>query len=318
MSLLPRSSLKKFKYFKQRKKESVLWMVYVTVGLCVHNGAKSVCGAIKSIADQNFPHDEIELFIVNDGSTDNTLKVISDYVQKLTFKVKVFSTPWRGLGPARNIIVNNAAGKYIVWVDSDIRLTKHYLIQQYEFMEANQTVGIAGGTVGLLDHKNLVAYLENLGFTVYSHRKRRRDNLPGTGGAICRVKALRQIGGFDEKIKGSGEDIDLAYRIKLTGWVVVRDKALFYAGSKSSWKSLWKKYCWHGFGAHYVLHKDMGIISLVMMSPIVTLSSSIFSSINAYKIVRKRIVFLLPIHALFKNLAWWFGYYKGHFEKYFP
>jgi glycosyltransferase involved in cell wall biosynthesis len=286
----------------------------ITIGVCVRNSAETIPETINSIMKQNYPHKLMEVIFVDDGSEDDTLSVIKEHSSKMDISVKIFHTSWRGLGPARNTVLKNAVGKYIIWVDGDITLPENHVKKQVEFMEQNPDVAIAGGTYELLNHTSLVAFLDNLGYVAY--RLRFGTSLPGTGGAIYRVEAIRQIGGFDENIKGAGEDIDVAYRVKVAGWSVVRDNASFYGRSKESWNELFRHCVWHGYGAHYLVHKNKGIISPPTMSPPIILIAGVLYSMSAYKLIKRKIAFLLPLHAIFKNVAWWTGFIKGHMEDY--
>jgi len=196
-------------------------------------------------------------------------------------------------------------------------LPRDHVRKQVEFMERHSNVAIAGGSFGMWSQASLVAILDNLVYVAHCLKYgEKSSNLPGTGGAIYRVEAIRQIGGFDPNIRGSGEDVDVAYRVKSAGWKVVRDKALFYGRCKETWKELWSQYLWHGYGAHYINHKNKGILSLPKMSPPVTFFAGFVYSIIAYKSIRRKIVFLLPFHLIFKNVAWWLGFFKSHLEGY--
>jgi len=295
----------------------VVLVAIVTVGVCVRNGSRTITDAIRSIAKQDFPHEFMEIIFVDDGSEDDTLSVIQKSTAKIDIPVRIFHTGWQGLGPARNIVVKNAAGKYIVWVDSDMIIPENHIRMQVEFMEENSDVGIASGSYGLLEQGSLVAFLDNLAYVAYRFKSGGHTNLPGTGGSVCRVEAMRQVGGFDDNIRGSGEDVDAAYRVRSARWLVVRDKAaIFYGRSKETWRGLWKQYYWHGYGAHYSAHKNRGIVSLPMMSPPLAFLGGIPYGILAYKVVRRKIALLLPFHSVFKSFAWWAGYLKSHSKGY--
>jgi GT2 family glycosyltransferase len=232
-------------------------------------------------------------------------------------KVKIFRHKWRGLGPSRNVVVNNAGGDYIIWVDGDIALPKDFVRKQVEFIEQNPKIGIVGGKPAIQPKGSLVAILENIVPVAYRVKYgKSAKNLPGTGGSIYRVKAIRQVGGFDERIKGSGEDIDAAYRIKSAGWLVYRDHALFYEGYEGTWKRLWDKYFWHGYGGHYIFHKDRSIAKLYGMVPPVSFLVGLLFSFVAYKLTRRKVFFLLPLHYAFKRIAWCLGFVKGHIDGY--
>lgn len=258
----------------------------VTIGICVRNGASTLREAIESVMAQDYPHELMEVIFVDDGSTDDTLSIIKDYASKMDMKVKIFHHKWKGLGYSRNVILKNSSCKYIVWVDGDIVIPPNYVKKMVEFMEKNPEVAIAGGTYGLLNQKSLIAFLDNVEYVAY--RFRSKTNLPGTGGAIYRVNIIRQIGGFDENIKGSCEDIDVAYRVTYAGFSVVRDKALFYAHSKEKWKEFWNQSLWHGYGAHYIKHKHRKIFSLPKMCPPIAIFKGIIYGATSFKILKQK------------------------------
>ena len=286
----------------------------VTIGVCVRNCQDTICEAIESILNQDFPHKLIEVIFVDDGSEDKTPFLIKKFIPKMDMHAKIFRHQWKGLGYTRNIVVKNARGDYIIWVDGDLILPPNYVTTMVEFMEKNPNVAVAGGAYEMLPQKNLAAFLDNVEYIAYRHKS--GANLPGTGGAIYRVKAIKQIGGFDENIKGSCEDIDAVYRLADTGWVIVRDLAPFYSRGKGGWKKYWAHLVWHGYGAHYIKHKNKHIFSLSKMSPPVAFIGGIIYSVVAYKILKDKRVFLLPFYCLFKNLGWWVGFLKGHMVGY--
>ncbi|MEM2292358.1 MAG: glycosyltransferase [Nitrososphaeria archaeon] len=286
----------------------------VTVGICVRNGASTLRKAIESVMIQDYPHELMEVIFVDDGSTDDTLFIMKYYASKMDMNVKVFYHKWKGLGYTRNVVVNNANGDYILWVDADLILPFNYITKMIEFMERNNRVAIAAGSYEMLDQKNLAAFLDNVEYVAYHYKS--GTNLPGTGGAMFRVKAIREIGGFDENIKGSCEDIDIAYRLLRKGWTIVRDLVPFYSQGKEGWRKYWVHSLWHGYGAHYFKHKNKHAPSLSKMTPPIALIRGIAYSVVAYKMLKQKKTFLLPIFCLFKNIGWWTGFIKGHIDGY--
>jgi len=289
----------------------------VTVGVCVRNCTSTIREAIESILAQDYPHELMEVIFVDDGSKDETLQIIKSYVSKMDIKAKIFHHKWRGLGFTRNVVINNASGKYIVWVDSDMILPKDYVRKMIRFMEENPRVGIAGGRFAPYHGSNLVEMLENIAYVAYSAKYgKKAKNLPGTGGAIYRVEAIKEVGGFDQHITGSAEDIDAALRIKSAGWLVCRDVAVFYEGVEKTWKELWDKYFWHGYGGHFTFHKHRSDVKIYWMVPPITFLVGLMYSAVAYKLTHRKIFFLLPLHYTFKRIAWCLGFLKAHINGY--
>ena len=290
----------------------------VTIGVCVRNSAATLREAIESIIYQDFLHELLEVIFVDDGSDDKTLSIINSYVPKMDMHVKVFHQEWKGLGPTRNLVVENAKGDYIVWVDGDMTLPKDHIQKQVEFMEQNSKVGIAKAKYGAPAEENLVSTLENIIFVVEDalaqDEWKTNLKLPGTGGSIYRVDAIRHIGGFDNNLKRVGEDQDAAYRIKAAHWSIYRTKTVFYEKRSKTWKALWNKYFCYGYGNYCLYRKNRSIFSIHKMIPPAALIGGLLNCVIAYRLTRQKAVFLLPIHYTFKTTAWCLGFVKGQID----
>ena len=269
--------------------------------------------AIQSIAEQDYPRKLVETVIVDDGSKDRTLSVVNSKVRNLNLSAKVISQSWKGLGPARNVVLNNSTGKYIIWVDSDMLLSRDFVRKQVEFMEMHSDVGIAKGSYGMYQ-ANLVSTLENIEFmTTNSAQMRKIDqNAFGTGGSIYRATAIKGVGGFDDKIKGSGEDAEAEYRVKKAGWKLVKTSAVFFERRRSDWHSIWEEYFWHGRGSEQVLRRETST-SLYKFLPPVAFVVECMRITVAYKLSRKKVALLLPLFFAFKRTAWMLGLLSSRF-----
>jgi glycosyltransferase involved in cell wall biosynthesis len=275
--------------------------------------------AIDSINKQSFPHENMEIIFVDDGSEDHTVQIILDRVSTADIGTKVIRTKWQGLGSARNLIVKNAAGDYVIWVDADEVLSDNYVEKQVEFMKKNPEVGITTGAVKTVPN-NLVLSLELMPEIVNRMKFGKPKNfiwktekMPGTGGATYRVKALREVNGFDEQLKGVGEDQDVAHRITNAGWLIRLNNAPFYEfhGGMSTILDLWKKYVWYGRGGQKIYCQNRKLFSLPRMSPLASFLTGFFYSLAAYRMLHQKKAFLLPIHYSIKMLAWASGFMEG-------
>lgn len=86
----------------------------ISVVLPVFNGGKFIGRAIESVLGQSL--EDFELIIVNDGSTDNTLDVISSFDDE---RIRVITQSNQGPGAARNRALEIASGEYVMFLDSD-------------------------------------------------------------------------------------------------------------------------------------------------------------------------------------------------------
>jgi glycosyltransferase involved in cell wall biosynthesis len=292
----------------------------VTVGLCVKNGAETIKTAIQSLCCQTYPAQNTELLIVDGCSQDGTLQIIKNNLITNFGSLRILKEN-SGLGIARQIVVQQAQGKYIIWLDADMTLPANYIQNQVAFMEQNPYVGIAGGKYNVHIGNGLAADLENIVYAVDSVFEPRAKAskfgyLPGAEGAIYRVEAVRSVGGFDTKINGAAEDTEMAYRVRGKGWQLAITKEAFTESTRASWQSLWKQYVWYGKGAHYIFHKDPDSLNIAKMSPIGGFVAGVLRSPGAYLLTHKSVFFLLPVHYTYKRFAWLFGFWNAHLNGY--
>jgi glycosyltransferase involved in cell wall biosynthesis len=292
--------------------------VLVTIGVPVRNCEKTIGTTLDSIISQDYPHNLIKIVVVDDGCKDGTIPIIIDKLEKTEIEARIISTGGKGLAIARQMVVNNALGKYIVWVDGDETIPGDYVSKQVNFMELHPSVGKARGKWGWLRTGKVVGDLRYLSYIYYQQDKRGTEQkITGIGCSICRMDAIRDVGGFDLDIKGAAEDVDLAIRMRACGWKFSLTDAFFYSVPKTSWKDLWKQYRWYGYGEHFVNHKHKVNSGLVHLPP-VALATGIRKAVAAFKFAGEKKSFLLPIYSLTCGIAWWIGFTKAHFEKYNP
>ncbi|MDU5109592.1 MAG: glycosyltransferase, partial [Clostridium sp.] len=91
--------------------------IKVSIVVPVYNVEKYIRKCLESLVNQTL--EDIEIIVVNDGSTDNSQKIIDQYVSKFPHLVKSFIKKNGGLSDARNYGLSYCNGEYIGFVDSD-------------------------------------------------------------------------------------------------------------------------------------------------------------------------------------------------------
>ena len=107
----------------------------ITVVVPVYNVEKYIKKCIDSIINQTYKN--IEIILVNDGSTDNSGKICNDYAKK-DCRIKVIHKENGGLSDARNFGIENTTGKYITFVDSDDYIEIDYVEYLYNLVVKNK------------------------------------------------------------------------------------------------------------------------------------------------------------------------------------
>ncbi len=106
----------------------------ISVIIPVYNTADYLESALLSVLKQTL--EEIEVLIINDGSTDNSSKIIEAF-QKKDNRIKYYYQENQGQSVARNTGLDNSSGEYVYFMDSDDILESHALEVCYQRCEAD-------------------------------------------------------------------------------------------------------------------------------------------------------------------------------------
>jgi glycosyltransferase involved in cell wall biosynthesis len=287
----------------------------VTLGLCVKNGSNIVETAFNSILIQNYPHESLKLVIVDNDSKDDTLLIALEFAKRIDIPTLIVSFKG-GLGAARQVVVNNAEGDYLLWVDDDLVLREDYVKNQVAFMEKNPNLG---GVKGFYDQATCnydvysIAILPDIFPVKFSNLK-----TIGAGGSIYRLKALKEIGGFDVNINGAAEDVDVSLRLRSNGWLLgLNPSAIVYQKyPPKTPKTFWKRYLGYGYGNHFLFHKFKDKSILIQYFPFFAFLVGVKTSIIIYRqVCTKKAMFFWIIYPAIMGIQG-LGFIKAHLNKY--
>lgn len=96
----------------------------VSIIIPAYNSEKYIVKCLKSLQVQT--HDNIEIIIINDGSTDQTQNVINDF-RKTDKRIFLINQENAGVSNARNVGIKVSTGKYLIFVDSDDYVAQDYV-----------------------------------------------------------------------------------------------------------------------------------------------------------------------------------------------
>lgn len=125
----------------------------ISVIMSVFNGSKFLDASIQSVLDQTFK--EFEFIIIDDGSTDDSLKIIRSF-ESIDSRIKVISKSNEGLAKSLNIAIGIARGDYIARMDADDISYKNRFKTQYEFMQENKSVDLCGCSIDIINEQGNV------------------------------------------------------------------------------------------------------------------------------------------------------------------
>jgi len=177
----------------------------VSIILCTYNRGPLLPRVIESVLQQTFA--DWELIIIDDGSSDNTKKIIEPYFEQHQ-RIRYFFQENKGLALARNAGLAVARGEFITFVDSDDEYDPKHIELRIKFLLANQDVDMIHGGVKLIGPKEkyYVVDLSN------PKKKIHLKNCHIGGTFFFRKEIVERIEGFREI--PFGEDFDFYTRAK--------------------------------------------------------------------------------------------------------
>jgi len=164
----------------------------------VKNAERTIRDCIDTVIGQTYPQRLVDLVIVDGDSTDKTIFIIKDALARGRIMSRLYSDHSKGLGYARHLVMFNAKGEYVVFVDADVELSRDFVQRQVEFMENHVGVGASVGRY-MCKHGSYISTLWGLWHEIDF------DKFLGADATIFRRQALEAAGGFDANIRGAGE-----------------------------------------------------------------------------------------------------------------
>lgn len=185
-------------------------MTTISTIIATYNRADLLPQAIESVLSQSVNAD-LELVIVDDGSTDATDNVLQRYAHKPG--VHIISQGNSGQATARERGFRESSGNLICFLDSDNRWKPGKLAQQLALMNEHPGVGVIYGENQFIDYKgNCIGRPTMKRYSGWITRHLLVDNCVNFNTAMVRREHMEQAGGFNPEIR-IGDDYDLWLRM---------------------------------------------------------------------------------------------------------
>jgi len=219
-----------------------------------YNRAGLLQKTLNSVLSQKYCSSDFEVIIIDDGSTDNTAKIVKTFNDSLNIKYYRVNHYGFQVSKLRNIGIEMANGEIIIFVDSGLILKDDYIQEHLLYHQKSKyEIALIGKTYCLhssLNDDYIVELLSNINketFFVLQEKENYQDiRIPAlkyfnndlcnsdcpwfyfvTANASVKRKSLLKVGLFDENFKSWGiEDLELGYRLHVA-------KIKFVFGSKA-------------------------------------------------------------------------------------
>ena len=194
---------------------------FVSIIVIAFNMKNYISRCLKSLKSIDYPREEYEIIVVDNGSTDGTREVCEGFDIKYVFEKR------RNRGHARNVGIEHAKGEIIAFVDADCEVMKDWL-KFHVRDHAHNAIGAVGGAVinPYLKVSNkfaIATHIENSAEFDATSPKRFMYHLPGCN-ASFKKHVLLKAGFFDKNLH-VGEDFLLSKRIMDLGFKLLFDPA---------------------------------------------------------------------------------------------
>ncbi len=183
----------------------------ISVVICAYNAERTMDACLSSLRTLRYPN--YEVIVVNDGSTDRTLKIAQRYPE-----VRIVSQANEGLSVARNVGIKHATGDIVAFTDSDCVVDPDWLTYlTYKFVHSH-FVAVGGPNLPPPEDARVPACVAAApgGPTHVLIDDEVAEHIPGCNMAFLKT-ALDEIGGFDPLHRAAGDDVDVCWCLQNQG-----------------------------------------------------------------------------------------------------
>ena len=190
-------------------------MMKVSIVIPTYNQKKILAKALDYLMVQDYPKDQYEIIVVDDGSSDSTQEMVKSKMGS-GVSFRYLYQKQRGPHFARNLGIEKARGEIIIFVDSDIFAPPNFMSEHVKFHQKFGDLVVSGPTVRTDELDNV--------FVDINRRKVKKLLFDFSGPSFItsnlsvRREFLMKVGGFDEEFTGFGwHDWELGLRLKKLG-----------------------------------------------------------------------------------------------------
>lgn len=203
---------------------------YISIIIPTYNSNDTIVQAIDSVFNQTFTN--LEVIVVDDGSTDNTKNTLLPYIEN--GQIKYIFKQNGGPASARNLGIANALGEYVAFLDADDYWRPEKLAKQFEILNKNKNCIVCYTEAQIFDKDQNIYKIDRSIITSqksgYVLPSLVLHNIVTLSSAIVRIDVLKKIGGFSEdKNIIYVEDYDLWLKIAPLGlFMAINEPLTFY------------------------------------------------------------------------------------------
>ena len=191
----------------------------ITICIPAFNEEKTITRTLTSVLQLDYPHDKVEVIVVNDGSSDNTQEITEQLIKNSSDRnIVLINQENKGKGAALNVAIDKCTGTYFVCMDADSTIESNALRKMIPYYTSeNVAVVLPCLKVEDTDNPNIFQKMQRYEYLVsmfYKELMSRLDCIRVAPGPFSMYKTdiVKKVGYFDEN--NLTEDLEMAIRLQ--------------------------------------------------------------------------------------------------------
>lgn len=321
----------------------------VSVAISAYNEEAYLPGIFTSLAGQTYPHEKIEVVLINAMSHDNTKALMEQFKEQYAhefFDIKIFDNPKKTLNTGLNLAFQNSSGDCCLKIDAHSQIPVDFIEKNVAVIERGEKV--CGGRRPTIvesdtDFAKTLHIVEEsaLGSSIANYRKGDKSRyVDSVFQGMYHRDVIEEVGYFDEKLTRT-EDNEYHYRIRQHGFKIWYDTSIeSYQYIRPTFEKMVKqKYAngyWIGLTSHVcrqclsLFHFVPGIFVLaVILTALLTVVTAVpfaalvivygvtILGLSIFEIVRRPFnatLLLIPFLIMMTHVSYGIGTVRGWIE----
>jgi len=198
----------------------------VSVAIPAYNEEKTILETLKSVLKMEYPKDKMEVIVINDGSKDNTRKLVEEFISSHKDRnITLVNQENKGKGASLNIALKRANGEFFTCLDADSYIGEDALQKMLPVFDKDRKIATVLPFMKVKNPNGFLRKIQWCEYLVNFFYKRLMSSLdcvqvaPGPF-SVYRKKILDEIGGFSEN--NLTEDLEISLRLQKHNYKLVQ------------------------------------------------------------------------------------------------
>lgn len=261
----------------------------ISVGVVAYNEQNTLPKLFECIKAQTYPHDKMEIVLVDSMSKDNTKSLMKKFKKenKDFCNIQVLDNPQKKLAGGWNVILKNYHGDAVVRIDAHAEIPEDFVKKNVKVLESGEYVS-GGLRPNIIDESTpwketlLLAEQSMFGSSIASYRRsEKKTYVKSVFHGAYKREVFDKVGFFNEQL-GRTEDNEINYRIRESGYKICYSPDIVsYQHTRNSLKAMLKQKYGNGYWVALTLKACPKCLSIYHFVPLCFVLGIIGTSILA-------------------------------------